>query len=294
MNAIPFVIDVPIEPKSGADFENLRLALDKLAMDDPSLGFDLGDRGEILLKGMSEEQLDVAVDLLKREHKLDLLIGAPQVAYRERLSKKVEISYIHRKLSGGFGQFAKVTLIFEPVSIGTGSSFQSVIAAGAVPKEYIPSVEKGVASAMITGVLAGIPVVDLKTTLIDGAYHETDSSGLAFEIAARAAAREALQKGSSVLIEPIMKVEVSAPEEHAGFVVGDLRSRRGESLGQQRGVRSILVDAFVPLANMFGYGSTLRSGTQGRARFSMRYSHYAAVQPRDGDDYFPPAIGMRA
>jgi elongation factor G len=294
MNDPPFLIEVAIEPEASVHLDALIAALAKLVVDDPSLGFAVGERGEAILKGMSEEQLDGAVTSLKRERRLDLLIGAPQVAYRERLTSKVEITYTHKKRHGDTGRFATVTIAFEPVAIGVGSSFGSRIANDAVPDKYIPSIEKGAVSAMSSGVVAGFPVIDVKTTLIDGAYHEDDSSELAFEIAARAATREAL-KGRSVLLEPIMKVEVSTPEEHAGFVIGDLCSRRGEVLDQNQGAGRAVIDALVSLANMFGYGSTLRSGTRGRASFSMRFSHYAQVPPfPGGDDHFPPAVGMRA
>jgi elongation factor G len=293
MSAAPFVIDVPIEPRFKADWEKLRSALAQLQADDPSLGFAFGEREEVLLKGMSDEQLDAAVDLLRREHKLDLLIGAPQVAYRERLTKKVEIDYTHKKLMGGVGQFAKVTIVFEPVAIGAGSSFESKIADEAVPEKYIPGIQKGVASAVSSGIVAGFPV-EVKATLIDGAYHNVDSSELAFEIASRAAAREAFQKGASQLIEPIMEVEVTTPHEHVGFVSGDIRSRRGQVLGQIEEADKSVVNALVSLANMFGYGSTLRSGTQGRGSFTMCFSHYAPAPPSGGNDPFAPAVGMRA
>jgi elongation factor G len=295
MNDPPFLIDVAIEPEASVDQNALIAALAKLVADDPSLGFAVGEGGEVILKGMSEEHLDAAVTSLKRERRLDLLIGAPLIAYRERLTSKVEISHTHKKLHGAAGQFAEVAIVFEPVAIGAGSTFESQIANSAVPEKYIPGVEKGVASAMSSGVVAGFPVVDVKTTLIDGAYHEDDSSELSFEIAARAATREALQKGRSVLLEPIMKVEVVAPEEYEGFVIGDIRSRRGEVLGQNQEAGREVVEALVSLASMFGYGSTLRSGTRGHASFSMRFSHYAQVPPSPGgDDHFPPAVGMRA
>jgi elongation factor G len=272
------VIEIAIEPKSKADQEKLGVALAKLAAEDPSFRVSTDqESGQTILKGMGELHLDIKVDILKRTYKVDASIGAPQVAYRERLTKKTEINYTHKKQTGGTGQFAKVVLVFEPAEAGAGSSFESKIIGGSVPKEYIPGVEKGINSVMGSGVLAGFPVVDVKATLIDGAYHDVDSSALAFEIASRAAFREALQKGGSVLLEPIMKVEVVTPEEHTGFVMGDLLSRRGQVQGQDMRANAAVINAMVPLANMFGYVNTLRSGTQGRANFTMQFDHYEQV-----------------
>jgi elongation factor G len=272
------VIEIAIEPKSKADQEKLGVALSKLAAEDPSFRVSTDqESGQTILKGMGELHLDIKVDILKRTYKVDANIGAPQVAYREKLTKRTEINYTHKKQTGGTGQFAKVTIVFEPSEAGTGSSFESKIIGGAVPKEYIPGVEKGINSVMGSGILAGFPVVDVKATLIDGAYHDVDSSALAFEIASRAAFREALQKGGSVLLEPIMKVEVVTPEEHTGFVMGDLLSRRGQVQGQDMRANAAVINAMVPLANMFGYVNTLRSGTQGRANFTMQFDHYEQV-----------------
>ncbi len=272
------VIEIAIEPKSKADQEKLGVALSKLAAEDPSFRVSTDpESGQTILKGMGELHLDIKVDILKRTYKVDANIGAPQVAYRETLSKKSEINYTHKKQSGGSGQFARVVMTFEPAGAGAGSSFESKIVGGAVPKEYIPGVEKGVESVLTSGVLAGFPVVDVKATLIDGAYHDVDSSALAFEIAARAAFREGLQKGGSVLLEPIMKVEVVTPEEHTGFVMGDLLSRRGQVQGQDMRANAVVINAMVPLSNMFGYVNQLRSGTQGRANFTMQFDHYEQV-----------------
>jgi elongation factor G len=272
------VIEIAIEPKSKADQEKLGVALAKLAAEDPSFRVSTDqESGQTILKGMGELHLDIKVDILKRTYKVDASIGAPQVAYRERLTKKNEINYTHKKQTGGTGQFAKVVLVFEPAEAGAGSSFESKIIGGAVPKEYIPGVEKGINSVMGSGVLAGFPVVDVKATLIDGAYHDVDSSALAFEIASRAAFREGLQKGGSVLLEPIMKVEVVTPEEHTGFVMGDLLSRRGQVQGQDMRANAVVINAMVPLSNMFGYVNQLRSGTQGRANFTMQFDHYEQV-----------------
>jgi elongation factor G len=272
------VIEIAIEPKSKADQEKLGVALSKLAAEDPSFRVSTDpESGQTILKGMGELHLDIKVDILKRTYKVDANIGAPQVAYRETLSKKSEINYTHKKQSGGSGQFARVVMTFEPAGAGGGTSFESKIVGGAVPKEYIPGVEKGVESVLTSGVLAGFPVVDVKATLIDGAYHDVDSSALAFEIAARAAFREGLQKGGSVLLEPIMKVEVVTPEEHTGFVMGDLLSRRGQVQGQDMRANAVVINAMVPLSNMFGYVNQLRSGTQGRANFTMQFDHYEQV-----------------
>jgi elongation factor G len=272
------VIEIAIEPKSKADQEKLGVALSKLAAEDPSFRVSTDpESGQTILKGMGELHLDIKVDILKRTYKVDANIGAPQVAYREKLSKPVEIEYTHKKQSGGSGQFAKVKIVFEPAEAGAGSSFESKIVGGSVPKEYIPGVEKGINSVMGAGVLAGFPVVDVKATLVDGAYHDVDSSALAFEIASRAAFREGLQKGGSVLLEPIMKVEVVTPEEHTGFVMGDLLSRRGQVQGQDMRANAVVINAMVPLANMFGYVNQLRSGTQGRANFTMQFDHYEQV-----------------
>jgi elongation factor G len=272
------VIEIAIEPKSKADQEKLGVALQKLAAEDPSFRVSTDqESGQTILKGMGELHLDIKVDILRRTYKVDANIGAPQVAYREKLTKRAEINYTHKKQTGGTGQFAKVTIVFEPAEPGAGSSFESKIIGGSVPKEYIPGVEKGINSVMGSGILAGFPVVDVKATLIDGAYHDVDSSALAFEIASRAAFREALQKGGSVLLEPIMKVEVVTPEEHTGFVMGDLLSRRGQVQGQDMRANAAVINAMVPLANMFGYVNTLRSGTQGRANFTMQFDHYEQV-----------------
>jgi elongation factor G len=272
------VIEIAIEPKSKADQEKLGVALSKLAAEDPSFRVSTDqESGQTILKGMGELHLDIKVDILRRTYKVDANIGAPQVAYRERLSKKAEIDYTHKKQTGGTGQFARVKIVFEPNEAGAGNVFESKIVGGAVPKEYIPGVDKGIQSVMGAGVLAGFPVVDVKATLIDGAFHDVDSSVLAFEIASRAATREALQKGGSVLLEPIMKVEVVTPEEYTGSVIGDLNSRRGQIQGQDMRGNAVVINAMVPLANMFGYVNQLRSFSQGRANFTMQFDHYEQV-----------------
>jgi elongation factor G len=272
------VIEIAIEPKSKADQEKLGLALAKLAAEDPSFRVSTDqESGQTILKGMGELHLDIKVDILRRTYKVDANIGAPQVAYRETLSRRAEIDYTHKKQTGGSGQFARVKIVAEPGEPGSGFVFESKIIGGTVPKEYIPGVEKGLNSVVGSGVLAGFPVVDFRVELIDGAYHEVDSSALAFEIASRAALREALQKGASVLLEPIMKVEVVTPEDYTGSVIGDLNSRRGQIQGQDMRGNAVVVNAMVPLANMFGYVNTLRSMSQGRATYTMQFDHYEQV-----------------
>src|SRR5919206_211050 len=272
------VIEIAIEPKSKADQEKLGVALAKLAAEDPSFRVSTDqESGQTILKGMGELHHDIKVDILKRTYKVDANIGAPQVAFRERVTKRAEVKYTHKKQTGGTGQFAAVTFIVEPNEPGKGYEFESKIVGGAVPKEYIPGVEKGLNSVLGAGILAGFPVVDLKVQLVDGAYHEVDSSALAFEIASRAALREALQEGKSVLLEPIMKVEVVTPEDYTGSVIGDLNSRRGHIQGQDMRGNANVINAMVPLMNMFGYVSNLRSMSQGRASYTMQFDHYEQV-----------------
>jgi elongation factor G len=272
------VIEIAVEPKSKADQEKLGVALAKLAAEDPSFRVSTDqESGQTILKGMGELHLDIKIDILKRTYKVEANVGAPQVAYREKITRRTEIDHTHKKQTGGSGQFARVKIVAEPNQPGAGYVFESKIVGGAVPKEYIPGVEKGLESVLGSGVLAGFPVVDLKVELVDGAYHEVDSSALAFEIASRAALREALQKGGSVLLEPIMKVEVVTPEDYTGSVIGDLNSRRGQIQGQDMRGNAVVINAMVPLANMFGYVNTLRSMTQGRATYTMQFDHYEEV-----------------
>ncbi|NJL50199.1 MAG: elongation factor G [Blastochloris sp.] len=272
------VIEIAIEPKSKADQEKLGVALQKLAAEDPSFRVSTDqESGQTILKGMGELHLDIKVDILRRTYKVDANIGAPQVAYRERITRATTVDYTHKKQTGGTGQFARVKIVCEPNEPGKGFEFESKIIGGSVPKEYLPGVEKGLQSVLGNGVVAGFPVVDLKVQLVDGAYHEVDSSALAFEIASRAALREALQKGASVLLEPIMKVEVVTPEDYTGSVIGDLNSRRGQIQGQDMRGNAVVINAMVPLANMFGYVNTLRSMSQGRATFTMQFDHYEQV-----------------
>jgi elongation factor G len=279
------VIEIAIEPKSKADQEKLGVALQKLAAEDPTFRVSTDqESGQTILRGMGELHLDIKVDILKRTYKVEANIGAPQVAYRETLGRKTEIDYTHKKQTGGSGQFARVKIVFEPVEAGVGYSFESKVVGGSVPKEFVPGVEKGLASAKDNGLLAGFPVIDFKATLIDGAYHDVDSSVLAFEIAARAAFRELRERGSPKLLEPIMKVEVTTPEDYVGDVIGDLNSRRGQIQGSDQRGNAQVVIAMVPLANMFGYVNNLRSMSQGRANFHMEYDHYEAVPQAVADE----------
>ena len=275
------VIQLAVEPKTKADVEKMGLALSRLAMEDPSFRVTSDpDSGQTIIAGMGELHLDIIVYRLRREFKVDANVGDPQVAYRETITKPCDIEYTHKKQSGGAGQFAKVKIKFEPTEDHTGFEFVNTVVGGNVPKEYIPGVEKGLRTAMDTGVLAGYPVTGVKCTLYDGAYHEVDSNVMCFEIAARAAFREGMKQASPKLLEPIMKVEVVTPEEYMGDIIGDLNSRRGlVNCMDQRG-NARVVDAFVPLANMFGYVNTLRSLSQGRAQFTMIFDHYAEV-PRE-------------
>jgi elongation factor G len=272
------VIEVAIEPKSKADQEKLGVALQKLVAEDPSFRVSTDqESGQTILKGMGELHLDIKVDILRRTYKVDASVGAPQVAYREKITREGTIDYTHKKQSGGSGQFARVKINLIPGEQGSGFVFESKIVGGSVPKEYVPGVEKGLESVLGSGVLAGFPVVDLRVELVDGAYHDVDSSALAFEIAARAALREGLRKCHSVLLEPIMKVEVVTPEDYTGSVIGDLNSRRGQIQGQDMRGNANVINAMVPLANMFGYVNNLRSMSQGRATFTMQFDHYEQV-----------------
>jgi elongation factor G len=279
------VIEIAVEPKSKADQEKMGLALQRLAAEDPSFRVETDiESGQTIMKGMGELHLDILVDRMRREFKVEANIGAPQVAYRETISMKAEIDYTHKKQTGGTGQFARVKLVIEPTEPGEGYSFESRIVGGAVPKEYVPGVEKGIKSVMDSGPLAGFPVIDFKVALTDGAFHDVDSSVLAFEIAARAAMRDGLRKAGVKLLEPIMKVEVVTPEEYTGNIIGDLTSRRGQMQGQESRGNAIVINAFVPLANMFGYINNLRSMSSGRAQFTMLFDHYEAVPQNISDE----------
>lgn len=279
------VIEVAVEPKTKADQEKMGIALNRLAQEDPSFRVSVDEEsGQTVIKGMGELHLDIIVDRMRREFKVEANVGAPQVAYRETITKRAEIDYTHKKQTGGSGQFARVKIVFEPGEAGSGFVFESKIVGGSVPKEYVPGVQKGIESVKDSGPLAGFPMIDFKATLIDGAYHDVDSSVMAFEIAARAAFREGAQQTGVKLLEPIMKVEVVTPEEYMGDVIGDLNSRRGQINGtEQRGIAQV-IHAMVPLANMFGYVNTLRSMSQGRAQYTMQFDHYEQVPQAVSDE----------
>ncbi len=269
------VIEVAVEPKTKIDHEKMGTALGRLAQEDPSFRVTTDEEsGQTIIKGMGELHLEILVDRMKREFKVEANVGAPQVAYRETISKLSDVDYIHKKQSGGAGQFARVKIRFEPGDPGSGYEFINQIKGGNVPTEYIPGVQKGLIAQQQTGIIAGYPCIDFKATLYDGAFHDVDSSVLAFEIAARAAFREGAAKAAPILLEPLMKVEVVTPEEYMGDVIGDLNSRRGHIQEMNTRGNANVIEAMVPLANMFGYVNNLRSLSQGRANYSMQFDHY--------------------
>jgi elongation factor G len=275
------VIEMKIEPKTKADQEKMAIALHTMAVEDPSFRVQVDqESGETILKGMGELHLDIKVDILKRTYGVEANVGAPQVAYRESLARATEIDYTHKKQTGGTGQFARVKLRLEPNEIGKGNEFATEIVGGSIPKEYIPGVEKGVNSVWDQGVLIGFPLVDMKVTLFDGAFHEVDSSAIAFEIATRAAMKDGCAKGGVKILEPVMDVEVVTPGDFVGGVIGDINSRRGQIKNQEMRGNATVIRANVPLANMFGYVSQLRSMSTGRASYTMQFAHYAEV-PRN-------------
>ncbi|MEO1650922.1 MAG: elongation factor G, partial [Pseudomonadota bacterium] len=279
------VIEIAIEPNTKADQEKMGIALNRLAAEDPSFRVKTDEEsGQTIIAGMGELHLDILIDRMKREFKVEANVGQPQVAYRETISGPAEIDYTHKKQTGGTGQFARVKLRFEPNEIGAGNEFTSEIVGGSVPREYIPGVDKGMQSVWNNGALIGFPMVDIKTTLYDGAYHEVDSSVIAFEIATRAAAKEGFEKAGLKLLEPIMDVEIVTPEEFLGTIIGDVNSRRGQVRGQEMRGNAIVVSCYVPLANMFGYINTLRSSSQGRASYTMQFAHYAEVPRQVADE----------
>jgi elongation factor G len=272
------VIEVAVEPKTKGDQEKLGVALNRLAQEDPSFRVTVDhESGQTIIKGMGELHLDIIVDRMKREFKVEANVGAPQVAYRETITKSADVDYTHKKQTGGSGQFARVKMEIEPAKSGESFIFENKVVGGNVPKEFIPGVEKGVQSVIDAGILAGFPILDVKCTLVDGASHDVDSSVMAFEIASRAAFREAAQKAALKLLEPMMKVEVVTPEEYVGGIIGDLTSRRGQVRGQEPRGNATVINAMVPLANMFGYVNTLRSMSQGRAQFTMQFDSYSQV-----------------
>jgi len=279
------VIEVAVEPKTKVDHEKMGIALGRLAQEDPSFRVTNDEEsGQTIIKGMGELHLEILVDRMKREFKVEANVGAPQVAYRETITKSSDVDYSHKKQSGGAGQFARVKITFAPGELGSGYEFINKIKGGNIPTEYIPGVKKGLIAQQQSGVMAGFPCIDFKATLNDGAYHDVDSSVLAFEIAARAAFREGIAKANPVLLEPIMKVEVVTPEDYMGDIIGDLNSRRGHVQEMNTRGNANLINAMVPLANMFGYVNNLRSLTQGRANYSMQFDHYEQVPTNVADE----------
>jgi len=279
------VIEIAVEPKTKADQEKMGEALGRLAREDPSFRVTSDEEsGQTIIKGMGELHLDIIVDRMKREFKVEANIGAPQVAYRETILKPATVTYIHKKQSGGAGQFAKVELSVEPLAPGGGREVENKIKGGAIPKEFIPGVEKGVESVADNGILAGFPLIDYKVTILDGLHHDVDSSVLAFEIASRYCFKEACTKGTLKLLEPVMRVEVITPEDYMGDVIGDLNSRRGQVSETNKRGNATVISAMVPLANMFGYINNLRSMSQGRAQYSMFFDHYEKVPQNVQDE----------
>jgi elongation factor G len=279
------VIEIAVEPKTKGDQEKMGQALARLATEDPSFRVSVDhESGQTVIKGMGELHLEIIVDRMKREFKVDANVGAPQVAYRETITRIAEIDYTHRKQTGGSGQYAKVKIRFEPLPPGSGFVFENSVVGGNVPKEYVPGVEKGLRGATENGIIAGFPMIDLKAELVDGGYHDVDSSALAFEIAARAAFKEGAVKAAPRLLEPIMRVEVVTPDAYMGDVIGDLNSRRGQVTGMDSRGNARVISAMVPLANMFGYVNTLRSMSQGRAQYTMHFDHYEQVPQAVADE----------
>ena len=272
------VIEISVEPKTQSDQEKMGVALSRLAAEDPSFRVTSDiESGQTIIKGMGELHLEIIVDRMLREFQVDANIGQPQVAYRETISKQADVDYTHKKQTGGSGQFARVKMMVEPLPAGSGYEFVNKVTGGNIPKEFIPGVQKGLNSAMESGVKTGFPVTDLKVTLYDGASHDVDSSVMAFEIASRAAFRELAEKAKPKVLEPMMRVEVVTPEDYLGDIIGDLNSRRGNVSGMDQRGNARVINAEVPLANMFGYVNTLRSMSQGRAQFTMHFDHYAVV-----------------
>jgi elongation factor G len=290
------MIEITIEPKDKGDQSKMKKALERLVKFDPSFGFAINhETGHAVIKGTDEQHLDMKIEVLRSTYKVDVNVGAPQVAYRETITRKATVDYTFKKQFDAGAHFARVVIEFEPRETGKGYEFENRIVSGSLPKKYIPGVQKGLEYYKETGVVAGFPTIDFKATLLDGAYHDTDSSPLAFAIAAREAFKEGMLKAGPVLLEPIMKVEVVTPEEFSGSVIGDLNIRRGQILGMDERGSAKSIDARVPLATMFGYVNTLRSMTQGHATYTMQFDHYEQVPPYSDspDDKFPAATAMR-
>lgn len=299
LNLSKYLVEMAVEPKIAANQEKMMSAFRGLGAEDPSFHVvtDL-DSGQTIIRGMSEGHLDIKIDILRRQYMIGVNIGAPQVAYRETITRRTEIDYTHEKRAGDTSQFARVKMIVVPGEENSGLVFESTAGSNAVPKEYLPGVERGLQSALTSDTIVGFPMIDMKVSLSDGAYHEIDSSEIAFEIASRAAVREAIAKAGPVLLEPIMKVEVVSPEEYLQSVIGDLNSRRGQIAGTTSRGNAQIVEALVPLAHMFGYVSDLHSMSQGRAAYTMAFDHYevagSSSNSPDPDDTSPAAMAMRA
>jgi elongation factor G len=293
---VPPLVELVVEPRSRADADRLATALRRLVSEDADFGFASdAETGQTVIKGLSESHLAGVVERFSGEFGIALAVGAPQVAYCETLGRRSEIDYTYKKQTGGSGQFARIKLVFEPGAPGSGYSFESKVVGGSVPKEFIPGVENGLATSRENGVLAGFPVIDFKVTLVDGAYHDVDSSALTFEIAARSAFREGLQKAECKLLEPIMAAEIRVPHACGTACAGDLKMRRGTIRRVTDRDELVAIDALVPLANMFGYDTSLRMLADKRGTFSLVFDHYAPVPPPDDDDDpFAPAVGLRA
>jgi len=289
------VISIAVSPKDKAGSEKMGIALGKMIAEDPSFHVETDEEsGECILKGMGELHLDIKVDILRRTHGVEVIVGKPQVAYRETITQRVEDSYTHKKQTGGSGQYAKIDYIVEPGEVGSGFEFVSKVTGGNVPREYWPAVEKGFETSIVEGVLAGYPLLDVKFSLVDGAFHAVDSSALAFEIAARAAYRQSVPKAQPQLLEPIMKVDVFTPDAHVGDVIGDLNRRRGMIKAQESGVLGVRIKAEAPLGEMFGYIGDLRTMTSGRGQFSMEFSHYSPCPRNIADEVIKEAKERKA
>ncbi len=293
-NSYSGVLELPIEPRSTADQERLDAALARIVAEDPSFRAHTDPANKkTILKGTSEDHLGDKLDILQRSYEIEVNVGAPQVAYRETITQPRTVDYTHKKHGAGAWQFARVKLTVAPAAAGAGNSFESRIVGGVLPKDYVAGVEKGIDLALASGGPAGFPVIDVHSELVDGAYHDADSSVMAFEIAGSAALREALQGAGPVLLEPVMEIEVITPEEFLGPIIGDINSRRARITSADTRGDAQVINAMVPLANMFGYSTALRSMSDGRARFSIQFDHYQEA-PRDDDPPFQPATGMRA
>jgi elongation factor G len=289
------VIYLAVSPKDKTAAEKMGMALSKMIQEDPSFRVETDEEsGEVILKGMGELHLDIKVDILRRTHGVDVVVGKPLVAYRESITKRIEDSYTHKKQTGGSGQFAKIDYVLEPADVGSGFQFESKVTGGNVPREFWPAVEKGFRTSLEEGPMAGFPCLDVKVSLHDGGFHAVDSSAIAFEIASRAAYRQTMPKAGPQIMEPIMKIDVFTPDAHVGDVIGDLNRRRGMIQGQDAGAAGTRVKAEAPLSEMFGYIGDLRTMTSGRGLFSMEFSHYSAAPKNVADEVVKDTLERKA